>query len=185
MPPSPLDVEGLLAGPAQLTLRGGAARISILVAEWRVSLLIAPLAERGLGPNRATAADGSAVVRTAFSGVLEGMARRWTSGSVKRPPREFAFDGPRLRWWCLSAGRAVAEGYRLGLGRSDESAWPLVGAALAAAGLPAALVRGRSGAPSYRLPGARRVARLAELVGERPEAAVEGAWPGDRPGTLS
>lgn len=185
LPPSVADVEGLLAGPGQLTVRGGVARISVLVEQWRARLLTPPLEERGLEPDLAILEDGATVVRTAFSARLGGLARRWTQGAAKLPPAEFRFDGPRLRWWCLAAGWSSTEGYLLGLGRNDELAWPLVGAALAAAGLPAALVRGRSSAAVYRLPGVRRITRLAELVGERPDGAAEGAWPGDQPGTLS
>lgn len=174
----------MLAGPAQLTTRGGAARVSVRLTEpWRAELLAPGLAERGLDPERDPQRDGSVVVRTAFATVLAALALAWTAGSVKRPPPGFRLDGPRLRWWCMSAGWTAPEGYQLALGRSDEAVWSPVGAALAAAGLPAALVRGRA-APVYRLAGARRAARLAELVGDRPAGAPAGAWPGDPPGTL-
>ena len=82
----------------------------------------------------------------------------------------------------------------------------LAGAALAAVGLPAVLVGPRAGerrtppaeealdvespglpvpvqapkvitGPAYRITGRRRLARLAELVGERPPAAPADAWP--------
>jgi len=52
-----------------------------------------------------------------------------------------------------------------------------VGAALAAIGLPPVLLSARAGGPAYRITGRRRIARLAELVGDPPDAAPEGAWP--------
>jgi hypothetical protein len=47
--PSPADLAGLLAGPGQLGRMGGTARVSVLVTgAWRVHVLVAELAARGL-----------------------------------------------------------------------------------------------------------------------------------------
>ncbi|GAA0737934.1 hypothetical protein Drose_01195 [Dactylosporangium roseum] len=56
--------------------------------------------------------------------------------------------------------------------------WLAVGEALAAVGLPAVFIAPDQGGPAYRIVGARRIARLAELVGEAPPEALAGAWPG-------
>ncbi len=48
-PPTPLDLEGLLAGAGQVTRMGGTARVSIVVGEpWRAAALQAECALRGL-----------------------------------------------------------------------------------------------------------------------------------------
>jgi hypothetical protein len=98
-------------------------------------------------------------------------------GAVKRPPRGFFLDGRRLRLWFIAAGRIVPLGVTLGLGPSDEPAWPGVGSALAGAGIPAALVGPRGGGPAYRIVGRRRLFRLIELLGERPSPVPAQAWP--------
>jgi hypothetical protein len=106
---------------------------------------------------------------------------RWTSGAVKLPPLGLQLDGPRLRWWALAAGRGDpsgrGEGYTLGLGSSDEQAWPAVGAALAAAGVPGTFVGPRGDGPAYRIVGRRRLSRLRELMGEPPTGVPTAAWP--------
>lgn len=138
------------------------------------------MGQRSLLPETGGVSAGTTVVRTGFIAALAPVADRWTAGSVKRPPAGFAFDGPRLRWWCVSAGRADGEGYRLLLGRADEPAWAAIGAALAAAGVPGALAHPREEGPAYRITGSRRLHRLRELVGERPSGAPPGSWPGER-----
>jgi hypothetical protein len=52
-----------------------------------------------------------------------------------------------------------------------------VEAALAAAGLPAVLVGSRTEGSAYRIVGRRRLARLAELIGDPPPHAPSGEWP--------
>jgi hypothetical protein len=56
--------------------------------------------------------------------------------------------------------------------REDDA----VSSALAAAGLPVTVVAGGAG---YRIVGRRRIARLAELIGEPPRQVPEGVWPGE------
>ncbi|MDT4987693.1 MAG: hypothetical protein QOI74_1787 [Micromonosporaceae bacterium] len=62
-------------------------------------------------------------------------------------------------------------------GGDEALTWEIVGAGLAAAGLPAVLLTPRAGGPAYRIVGRRRLARLAELVGEAPAGAPPGGWP--------
>ncbi|MEV8514425.1 hypothetical protein [Dactylosporangium sp. NPDC051484] len=64
-----------------------------------------------------------------------------------------------------------------GIDRQVADNWIAVGDALAAVGLPAVLVGADSGGSAYRIVGARRITRLAELVGEPPADAPEGCWP--------
>jgi hypothetical protein len=107
-------------------------------------------------------------VRTAYSSRLTGLARAWP------PPADRLFlTGPQLRLWVAAAGAPRPEGYALGLdpdGLLDKA----VDAALTRVGLAGTVQPG----PAYVIAGRRRVARLAELVGERPAAAPERLWPG-------
>ena len=116
----------------------------------------------------AEARTASFEVRTAYSNRLTGLARAW-------PPQadRLFLTGPQLRLWVAAAGAPRPEGYALGLdpdGLLDKA----VDAALTRVGLAGTVQPG----PAYVIAGRRRVARLAELVGERPAAAPERLWPG-------
>lgn len=190
--PVPEDLAGLLAGPGELGRMGGTARVSVTVdAGWRVHVLIAELARRRLPASWEPVAD-TFVVRSAYTTRLLRLAATWRDG----PPAGLHLNGQALRLWVAAAGTPSPDGFLLGLGASaDEPAWSAVGAALSAAGLAAALVvpgspasaRRPAGAdpvltgPAYRITGRRRLARLAELVGDPPLAAPPNNWP-DIPG---
>lgn len=200
------DVAGILCGPGQLVRRDDVARVSVVLADnWRIESLTAELALRDLPvevvavdatdgwpeptsagrPSKRLGARADAPptrqprsVRTGFVAELEPLAARWsTSGAGKRPPGGLVLDGPILRLWYIVAGRPWEAGQSLGLGVNDLSCWAPVGAALAAAGLPAALVGPRGDGPAYRFTGRRRLERLAELIGEPPSMVEPGAWP--------
>jgi hypothetical protein len=127
--------------------------------------------EPGDGPPQPTDFE----VRTAYSSRLSGLGRAWLDGTAKRAPARFFLSGPRLRLWAVAAGSVQPGGYLLRLGPGDgEATWNAVDAALTRAGLPGLIIDG----PAYRITGRRRLARLAELVGERPRAAPAAAWPG-------
>jgi hypothetical protein len=193
-PPAYADLEGLLAGPGRMARREGASRLSLVLPRpdpWRVTALLAGLAELGLA-GETISDDLGLCLRTPFAQELTPLAERWTSGALTTAPPGLALDGPRLRWWCLAAGHAAAVGYVLLLG-NDEVSWSRVGGALAAAGIPGTLVRARSGggtqsahgreasrleSPAYRIVGARRLRRLAELIGPAPDGAAVAEWPG-------
>lgn len=176
--PSPADLAGLLAGPGHVVRMGGTARVSVVVdAAWRVHVLVAELARRDLTASWVTTADDHLGVRTSYAATLAPLAVAWLRGAVKRPPDGFHLDGPRMRLWAAAAGSVEPLGFVLRLGASDEACWEAVGAALAAAGLPAILLGPRAGGPAYRITGRRRLVRLAELVGDRPAAAPPGQWP--------
>jgi hypothetical protein len=176
--PSYAHVEGLLAGPGQWVRRDDAARVSVVVNEvWRVDVLTALFAEIGWQAEAVTAEGDLPAVRSEFRTELLPLAEAWTRGAVKHAPPGFLLDGPRLRWWAVAAGRIDPLGYVFGLGPSDEHAWAAIGAALAHAGLPAAFIGPRADGPAYRIVGARRTARLLELLGSPPEGVPDSAWP--------
>ena len=107
-------------------------------------------------------------VRTAYSSRLNPLARAWP------PPADRLFlTGPQLRLWVAAAGSPRPEGYALGLD-PDGFLDRLAGDALTRLGLAGSVQAG----PAYVIAGRRRLARLAELVGERPAAAPERLWPG-------
>ncbi|MDQ1695383.1 MAG: hypothetical protein QOJ03_736 [Frankiaceae bacterium] len=180
--PQITDLEGLLAGSGQVVRRGGTARISVVVDPgWRVEALVAELAAVGIeaevGDPEAADASAGLAVGTPWLAELRAVADAWTRGAVKAPPPGWAIDGARLRWWCVAAGSAAPTMYTLALGANDEPAWPAVGAALAAAGIPGLLVGPRADGPAYRIVGQRRLNRLRELVGDPPAGTPVGAWP--------
>jgi hypothetical protein len=107
-------------------------------------------------------------VRTAYSSRLNGLARAWPDAAA-----QLFLSGPRLRLWAAAAGEPVAGGYALGLDPAQDPS--VIDAALVRAGLAGRVSQdGRR----YVITGRRRLKRLAELVGERPEAAPEDLWPG-------
>lgn len=178
-PTTPDDLEGWLCGPGQVVRRGAEARLSVGVRDdWRVPPLLAELEPLELPGERTSGhSDEGYVVRTPFSPLLAALGERWSGGGAKRAPADLTLDGPRLRWWVLAVGRQDTHGYVLGLGAQDEPVWPAVGAALARAGLPAALLGPRADGPAYRVSSRRRLARLRELVGEPPTDFPADAWP--------
>ncbi len=177
--PSPADLAGLLAGPGQVVRMGGTARVSIVVAEaWRVHVLLAELALRGLAANWVRTADQQHRVRTVYASTLAPLGAAWLRGTAPRPPANFHLNGARLRLWAVAAGSVEPAGFVFRLGPVDEGNWGRIGSALAAIGLPAVLVEAAASGPAYRITGRRRLARLAELVGDRPLAAPVGRWPG-------
>ncbi|MFC4148873.1 hypothetical protein ACFO0M_21680 [Micromonospora mangrovi] len=176
--PSLADLAGLLAGPGEVVRMGGTARLSIVVdAAWRVHVLVAELAVRGIAAGWEPTGDGRHRVRTSYASTLAPLATAWLRGTVKRPPAGFHLNGRRLRLWLAAAGAAEPAGFLLRLGAADAPWWPQVRAALAAVGLPGALLDPEAGGPAYRITGRRRLARLAELVGDRPATAPEAEWP--------
>lgn len=177
--PSPGDLAGLLAGPGQIVRMGGTARVSVVVdAAWRVHVLVTELASRGLSATWVGTEEGRHSVRTSYATTLAPLGTAWLRGTLKHPPAGFHVNGPRLRLWAAAAGSVDPLGYVLRLDPTVESCWETVGAALAAIGLPGVLLGPRSGGPAYRITGRRRLARLAELVGDRPPAAPPAQWPG-------
>lgn len=176
--PSVADLAGLLAGPGEVAVMGGTARLSVVVdAAWRVHVLVAELALRGLAASWEATEDERHAVRTSYTRTLKPLAAAWLRGTEKRPPAGFHLNGRRLRLWLAAAGVAEPAGFLLRLGTADAGCRAAVGAALAAAGLAGEPLEPDAGGPAYRITGRRRLARLAELVGDRPPAAPVTAWP--------
>ncbi|MBV9869890.1 MAG: hypothetical protein JO214_04635 [Frankiaceae bacterium] len=176
--PALADLEGLLAGNGQVVRRGDAARVSVVVEEqWRVDVIARELTQAfGFDADIADAETGKAV-GTPWLPELRALADSWTRGAVKYPPTGWALDGLRLRWWALSSGHSANGMYIFSLGPNDEHAWLAIGSALAVAGLPGLLVGPRADGPAYRIVGRRRLLRLLELVGDRPDGVPADAWP--------
>lgn len=106
-------------------------------------------------------------VRTAYSRRLNALAQAWPEASA-----QLFLSGPRLRLWVAAAGGPHRGGWALGLdpGKDPEP----VDAALVRAGLAG---RVSDDGRRYAIAGAKRLRRLAELVGDRPPAAPPESWP--------
>jgi hypothetical protein len=177
--PTVADLAGLLAGPGEVVRMGGTARLSVRVdAAWRVHVLVAELASRGLAASWEPTEDERHAVRTSYTRVLKPLAAAWLHGPTKRPPAAFHLTGRRLRLWVAAAGTPEPpDGFLLRLGTDDQECWEPIGVALDAAGLTGTLLNPGAGGPAYRITGRRRLARLAELVGGPPRATPADAWP--------
>lgn len=186
--PSAADLAGLLAGPGQVVRMGGTARVSVVVdAPWRVHVLMAEMAVRGLAATWVPTADSHLGVRTAYARSLAPLGAAWLRGAVKRPPAGFHLDGARLRLWAAAAGTVGPWGFLLRLGSSDEECWAAVGAALAAIGLPAVLVTPRVPRVAGALPpGADpELDGFAETDADGLDGPVAEGWPPDGERELS
>ncbi len=147
-------------GAGQVSKMGGTARVSVQVTQaWRVHALAAEFAARGLAISWEQAEAGDYWVRTSYSSTL-----------VRLEAPSF-LDGPRLRLWFLASGR---------LEQADEPAVQLrtphpalAQQALAPLGLDGEIVNGSG----IRLAGEAKLRRLADLIGERPDAAPAAEWP--------
>jgi hypothetical protein len=179
-PPGPADLAGLLAGPGQVVRMGGTARVSVVVEErWRAGVLVGEMRARGLPATCVSTVDEHLSVRTPYSHLLSPLATAWLHGAVKRPPAGFALDGRRLRLWMAAAGSRDGWDVTLRIGRCEEQVPAALQRALASLGLAADIVgvAGRPIGASLRMSGRRRMARLAELVGDPPRQAPEACWP--------
>ncbi|GGM33079.1 hypothetical protein GCM10011608_16950 [Micromonospora sonchi] len=176
--PSVADLAGLLVGPGKVHRMGGTARLSVVVdAGWRVHVLVAELAQRGVRATWAATEERRYAVRTAYARTLVPLAAAWLRGPTQHPPAGLHLDGRRLRLWLAAAGVADPPDFLLHLGGTDPMRWTVAGGALVAAGLSGELVEPGAGGPAYRIAGRRGLQRLAELVGGRPSAAPPAAWP--------
>ncbi|MGH3914248.1 MAG: hypothetical protein ACRDTC_12705 [Pseudonocardiaceae bacterium] len=177
---SPADLAGLLCAQGQVHGfgRGTAARVSIVVADrWRAVEILQACQQRALPVDRGRTEENHYWVRTAFLAGLLPLATAWTRGAVKAVPSGWQLDGAALRLWVVAAGIPEGRGYLLGLDpHAPGTQTPLV-AALAAVGLAATPLGTRSGQPSLRISGRRRLARLAEMVGDAPRTTPTGQWP--------
>ncbi|WP_117214542.1 hypothetical protein [Allorhizocola rhizosphaerae] len=157
--PSIVDLVGLLMCDAEVTSMGGTARVSVVVPDaWRVHCLAAEFMARRLSYGWKEHPGGGFWVRTSYSAALKTL----TTPSF--------LDGHRLRLWYIAAGTIEEGAVILRLSNNQALARP----ALAPLGLDGTIERG----PAIRIEGAGKIARLADLIGERPSAAPATAWPG-------
>jgi len=174
------DLDGLMlaGGDWVRTERNTAARLSVLVADpWRAAALRIELRDRGLASDTAEAPGGLIAVRTEFAEQLAGHAARWIRGATQRVAADLALTASGLRLWAIATGQLAESGYLLGMSDPDGPLHRAAGGQLARLGVAAVDVRMRSG-PGWRITSARRLRRLAELIGRRPDGA-DGNWPTD------
>ncbi|WP_158887574.1 hypothetical protein [Amycolatopsis anabasis] len=198
--PEVADLAGVLCGPGRIVGFGRtAARLSVEVREpWRARLLVGEFARCGVRaevvrPEKSEDEDENEeglVVRTAFRADLIALAAAWrcggengvdkARGAGKAVPCRFRLDGGVLRSWVLTGGRRMGAGYLLALDeRAPETHVPLA-EAIGSIGLGGTRLGPRGGGPAIRVSGRRRLATLAELIGE-PPAGAELAWPESGP----
>ena len=150
------------------------ARLSVVVdAPWRVEALLAAFAELELGARpRLRPRTGRACAPT-FSAELAPRPRRLDArGRRCAPPAGLALTARGLRLWAIAAGRADAAGYLLGTADPTTPIHRAAGAQLAAARVwPATSITVRA-RPGWRVTSAKRLRRLAELLGEPPAGAA-------------
>ena len=165
-------------GRARCVRMGGTARVSVRVdAAWRVHVLVAELAPRGLagelGADRGRATRRAYVVHPGPDAARGRLAARHGETPAGRVP-------PRPAGGCGSGSPRPGRRSRrtascCGSGADDQECWEAIGAALAAAGLAGGRCSSPDeGGPAYRITGRRRLARLAELVGGPPRAPAAG-----------
>lgn len=179
--PSIDDLAGLLCASGQAVRfgSGDSARLSIVVDERaRARAMTLACAERGVAAEMDVSAEGHPLLRTAFRADLAELAARWLRGAVKSVPANLDLDGPVLRLWAMAAGGPIGAGYQLGLDPHAPLTHDPLAAALARSGLHATKLGVRAGGPALRIIGRRRIIRLAELVGDPPEAVDATRWPG-------
>lgn len=179
VPPSVADLTGLLAGPGQIVVTGGGARVSVVVdAQWRAVALAELIGEAGLLPEITRTEEDTPLVRTAVDPRLRALADAWTRGAVKNVPPQW-LPGPReLRAWTLAAGAAEADRYLLGLDPHAPDTFAPLASAMMRAGIAPTLIGTRGSRPALRITGRRRLARLVENVGESPPDPLALAqWP--------
>lgn len=207
--PTRHDLGGLLAAHGQIARGrpgtdgtvGVGSRLSILVAErWRADALLAEFARRDVPAALLDVADTGLpdelpdhpesaalpglrtgfVVRSERSAGLDAVADAWTRGSVKEVPALPVPAGGFLRCWALAAGAPDEAGYLLGTDARAEQTHSRLASALSGIGLTGTLLGLRGGGPGVRIVGRRRLDRLAELLGEPPAGAPDGAFPAGR-----
>jgi hypothetical protein len=172
------DLDGLLlaGGDWVRTDRDTAARLSVLVADdWRAEALLVELANRSLVCDTAPAPGGLIAVRTAITELLSPQAARWIRGASLRVPLDLALSAAGLRMWAIATGRTEESGYLLATADPDGLLHRAAGRQLAGLGVAAVDV-GVKGRPGWRVTSAKRLRRLAELVGEPPTQAGPD-WP--------
>jgi hypothetical protein len=176
-PPLLTDLDGVLLAGGQWVRHGTVARLSIVVPDrWRAEALAVAFAQREVGdPAPVAPADLGLVVRSGFLPELVPHAIRWTRGAKQTSPPGLVLTPGGLRLWAIAAGRSDQAGYVLGTASANDVTHVVAGAQLARLGLAGVSLAVRS-RPGWRITSARRLRRLAELLGE-PPAGAGVDWP--------
>lgn len=177
--PSVADIAGLLACNGQALPMAGGTRVSVVVdAQWRARALAQELEMIGLAVEIARSEEGSPVVRTMPTPLLDDLRQRWSSGAVKAVPAGWTPTPRALRQWTIASGRRDGDKFLLGLDPHAPDTHPALATALMRVGVAPILTGARGGLPAVRIAGKRRVTRFVEMVGappDEPEAAAD--WP--------
>jgi hypothetical protein len=176
--PGLADLDGVLLAGGHWVRSGPTARLSIVVADpWRATALSGAFVERGVADQQGIRdAEFGYAVRTEFMTELSVHALRWTRGANEGPPPGFLLSPGGLRLWAIASGRMDQAGYVLATADADDSVHQAAGSQLARLGLAAVSLSSRGG-PGWRITSARRLRRLAEVLGEPPDG-VGPDWPG-------
>ena len=176
--PSLADLDGVLLAGGWWVHLDGVARASVVVEElWRAEALAEEFALRGVGAepdDGIVDAEAGYGVRTSFNPVLNSFAAKWSRGANAEPPPDFELTAGGLRLWAIAAGRLDDVGYLLATALPDDRTHVVAGAQLSRMGLAAVSLAGRGG-PGWRITSAKRIRRLAELLGPAPVGA-EAVW---------
>ncbi|OZG26225.1 hypothetical protein BH683_025830 [Williamsia sp. 1138] len=177
--PSLDDLAGILASAGQVAIGPRGARLSVVVADdWRARALADEIERCGVAAEISLSSEGSPLVGTTATPVLEGLYRQWTKGAVKTMPATWVPTPRALRLWVMAAGQRDADRYLLGLDAHAPDSHGSLATAVMRAGIAPTLVGTRSSSPALRIAGKRRLTRLIESVGEAPDipgAALQ--WP--------
>ncbi len=164
------DVAGLLAGTGQAVPMAGGTRVSVVVdGSWRAHALAAELEAIGFAVEIARSEEGSPVVRTMPTPLLDDLRVQWSVGAVKAVPAGWTPTARALRLWAIASGRSDGDKYLLGLDPHAPQTHPALATALMRVGVAPILTGARGGEPALRIAGRRRVTRLVEMVGAPPE----------------
>jgi hypothetical protein len=180
--PGLADLDGLLIAGGDWLRRevetDGASRLSILVADtWRADALVAELRLRGLNPDTVPAPADMIAVRTELTPILTELARTWRRGASLRVPPGLQLSPAALRLWAIATGQRDAVGYLLASAERNPDLHRAGGSQLARLGLAGMEISARPG-PGWRITSAKRLRRLAELIGHPPDGAGDN-WPED------
>jgi hypothetical protein len=199
------DLDGVLLGGGHWVGTAAGARLSVVVADrWRFDALDDAFAALGIaahdparedeGPDGDGPDDDGAsgdphqphVARTRITPALRPLEARWRRGATIAPPDDLVLSAAGLRLWAVTSGDTDDVGYVLRTPHVPDAAGPagrlhrIAGALLARTGIAAVELSGRGTAPGagpgWRVTSARRLRRLAELIGPPPPGA-EGHWP--------
>jgi hypothetical protein len=156
------------------------ARLSVVVDErWRADALAAEFATRGVGcPDAVVDAHMGFAARSRFAAELRPRAAAWARGADESPPAQFTLSPGGLRLWAITAGGPDGTGYVLATAAADSATHRAAGAQLSRLGLPAVSLTQRRAA-GWRVTSARRIHRLAEVLGDPPPGGAH-RWPAVR-----